>query len=91
MPGVLDLEHVGAEVGEQQRAEAAGQQAREVEDADALERQAHAPLRDGALAGTPSISRASATVAGRRPTSSVICRAFAIRSPLERAISPFGR
>ena len=39
MPDVLDLDHVGAEVGQQQRAEAAGQQAREVEDADALERQ----------------------------------------------------
>ena len=33
--------------------------------------------------GTPSSSRASATVAARRPTSSAICRALAIRSPLE--------
>ena len=31
---VLDLEHLGAEVGEQQRAEAARQQPRQVEDAD---------------------------------------------------------
>ena len=43
-PGVLDLEHLGAEVGEQQRAEAAGQQSGEVEDPDVGERQlgAHA-------------------------------------------------
>ena len=41
--------------------------------------------------GAPNRSRASATVAGRRPTSSVIWRAFAIRSPFERAISPSGR
>ena len=40
--GVLDLQHLGAEVGEQQRAEAAGQQPGEVEDLDALERPAHA-------------------------------------------------
>ena len=38
-----------------------------------------------------SIARASSTVAGRRPMSSVICRAFAISSPLELAISPLGR
>jgi hypothetical protein len=37
-PRVLDLEHVGAEVAQQQRAEAARQQPREVEDADAVER-----------------------------------------------------
>ena len=36
-------------------------------------------------------SRASAIVAGRRPTSSAMRRAFATRSPLERAISPSGR
>ena len=39
--GVLDLQDLRAEVGEQQRAEAAGQQAREVEDADAFQGQAH--------------------------------------------------
>ncbi len=33
--------------------------------------------------GIASIARASRTVAGRRPMSSVICRAFAISSPLE--------
>ena len=37
--GVLDLQHVGAVVGQQQRAEAAGQQAAEVEHADAGERE----------------------------------------------------
>ena len=80
-PRVLDLEHVGAEVGEQARAEAARQQPREVEHADAVERAAHRPSR----------SRASAIVAGRRPTSSAMRRARATRSPLERAISPSGR
>ena len=45
----------------------------------------------GARLGTPSSSRASATVAGRRPTSSVIWRALAIRSPLERAIVAVGQ
>ena len=65
--GVLDLDHVGAEVAEQQRAEPAGQQPREVEDAQPLER-THA----AALAGSASSLRASSTVAGRRPTSSVI-------------------
>ena len=40
-PRVLDLQHVGAEVGQQPRAEAARQQPREVEHADALERAAH--------------------------------------------------
>jgi hypothetical protein len=39
--GVLDLEHVGAVVGEQQRAEAPGQQAAEIENADAVERSCH--------------------------------------------------
>ncbi len=80
-PGVLDLQHVGAEVGQQPRAEPARQQPRQVEHADARERAAHRPSR----------SRASATVAGRRPTSSHIRRARATRSPLERAISPSGR
>ncbi len=37
------------------------------------------------------VARASATEAGRRPMSSAIWRALAIRSPLERHISPFGR
>ncbi len=41
--------------------------------------------------GTPSSSRASATVAARRPTSSAICLAFAISSPFDFAISPLGR
>ncbi len=40
-PEVLDLDHLGAEVGQQQRAEPARQQAGEVEDADALKREAH--------------------------------------------------
>ena len=40
---------------------------------------------------SPSISRASATVAARRPMSSAICRALAISSPLDFAISPFGQ
>ena len=39
----------------------------------------------------PSRPRASSTVAGRRPMSSVICRAFATRSPFDRAIVPSGR
>ena len=39
-PHVLDLQHVGAVVGEQQRAEAAGQQPAEVEHAHAFQRQA---------------------------------------------------
>ena len=68
---VLDLQHLGAEVGQQQRAEAARQQAREVEHADAL-RAAGSRASPRARA-SPSIARASATVAGRRPTSSVIC------------------
>ncbi len=91
-PGVLDLEHVGPEVGQQQRAEAARQQPRQVEHLDPGER-AHAgtviPPRP--RRGVPSSSRASATVATRRPTSSTMRRARAIRSPLERAISPSGR
>ena len=77
---VLDLDHVGAEVGEQQRAEPAGEQASEVEDAQPFQR-----------AHRPSSSRVSATVATRRPESSAIERAFATRSPFERAISPSGR
>ena len=44
-----------------------------------------ATLRPPRACGTPSSSRASATVAARRPTSSAICRALPIRSPLERA------
>src|SRR5436190_14285225 len=90
-PGVLDLEHLGPEIGQEQRTEPAGQQPRQIEYPDALERQAHAPTPATARLGTPSISRASATVAGRRPTSSVSCRAFAMRSPFEPAISPLGR
>src|SRR4051812_4657333 len=90
LTGVLDLDHVGAEVGEQQGAETAGQQAGEVEDLD---------VREGPLAHafasaffvSPSSSRASSTVAARRPTSSVICRALAISSPFDFAISPLGR
>ena len=79
-PGVLDLDHVGAEVREQERAEAARQQAREVEHTQSVER-----------AHTPSNARVSATVATRRPASCAIERAFATRSPFERAISPSGR
>ena len=39
----------------------------------------------------PRSTLASSTVATRRPMSSTIWRAFAIRSPFERAISPSGR
>src|SRR5919106_1682640 len=38
---LLDLHYVGPEVGQEQRAVVAGQEAREVDDPDALERQAH--------------------------------------------------
>ena len=87
-PGVLDLDHVGAEVREQQRAEPAGKQPRQVEHLQPFQRErAHAR----AAAPIPSSARASSTVAGRRPASSVICRALAISSPLERAIRPSGR
>src|SRR5206468_9751111 len=54
---VLDLEHLRPQVGEEQRAESAGQEAREVEDLEAGER-AHAAAR----AGTPRSERASSTV-----------------------------
>ena len=84
---VLDLQHLGAEVGQQQRAESAREQPREIEDLHAFQREAHAATRRG----TPSMSRASATVAGRRPTSCAIWRALAMRSPLERAMVPSGR
>ena len=84
------LEDTSAEVGQEQRAEPARQKPGQVEDLDVRERQlAHAGTR--ALARRPSISRASATVAARRPMSSAICRAFAISSPLDFAISPSGR
>ena len=70
----------------------------EIEDADALQGEGHALApapntcrRVSMGSGRPSSVRASATVAGRRPTSCAICRALAIRSPLERAISPSGR
>ena len=79
----------------------ARQEPREVEDPDALERARHqlprlaaavsAPFGGQAIFSVPSIPRASSTVAGRRPTSSTIWRAFAIRSPFDRAISPSGR
>ena len=103
---VLDLDHIGPEVGQQQRAEAARQQTGEIQNPDVAKGSlAHSgDASDVSMGcdrtsrrvglsplGTPSISRASATVAGRRPTSSTICRALAIRSPLERAISPLGR
>ncbi len=86
---VLDLQHVRSEVRQQQRAEAPRQQPREVEHPDPLQREAHAGLP--ARWGTPSMARASSTVAGRRPTSSVIWRALAISSPFEEAIRPSGR
>ena len=89
--GVLHLQHLRPEVREQQRAEAAGQQAGEVEHADALEGEAHHARVSAIALGDVRRLRASRTVAGRRPTSSVICRAFATSSPLERAISPSGR
>src|SRR5262249_52739407 len=59
-------------------------------DAGAVDRGGHAQA-SATLGGTPSSSPASATVAARRPTSSAIWRALAIRSPLERHISPLGR
>ena len=59
----------------------------EVEDADVAQSAVHASTRFG----TPNSSRASATLAVRLPTSSAIRRAFAMSSPFERAISPFGR
>ena len=71
-----------------------GEQAREVEHAHALQRQASGRCTGGAPAAAHDARAArgaSCTVAGRRPTSSVICRALAISSPLERAISPVGQ
>src|ERR687891_19921 len=50
-PARLDLHYVGAEVGQEQRAVVAAQEAREVDDPDALERQAHS----GGSTGTSSI------------------------------------
>ena len=90
LAGVLHLDHVGAEVGEQQGAEAARQQPGQVENLDVGKRTVAHALASSRL-GTPSNSRASATVAARRPTSSAIWRALAISSPFEVAISPFGR
>src|SRR5262249_8206140 len=52
---------------------------------------AHRHRHTPSLFGTPSSSRASATVAARRPTSSAIWRALAISSPFDFAISPSGR
>jgi hypothetical protein len=87
-PRVLDLDDVGAVVREQQRAERAGQQPREVQDAHALQREAHAiadPRRDAEQgAGLLDGGRAA-------PESSVMRRARAIRSPFEEAIVPSGR
>ena len=91
---VLDLDDVGSEVGEEQRAEAPGQKPGEVENPYVVERAVHAAaVADSAcdFSESPSICRASGIVATRRPTSSAIRRAFAINSPFERAISPFGR
>ncbi len=104
--GVLDLDHIGAEVGEQERAEAPGQEPGEVQDPHVGEGALRHSLAASVVSigwestsrlvgssrfGTPSISRASATVAARRPTSSDICRALAISSPFDFAISPLGR
>src|SRR5436190_1912595 len=107
--GVLHLHDVGAEVREEQRAEAARQQARQVENANVGERPVGGVAHSGEASavsigccmtsrlvrssrlGTPNSSLASATVAARRPMSSAIWRTLAIRSPLDRAISPFGR
>src|SRR5690606_31984417 len=77
---VLDLDHGRPGVGEEQRAEAAREQARQVEEADAFERAAHAAapaVSARVRPPRPSSSRASATLATRRPTSSAICRALA--------------
>ena len=76
-------QHVRAEVREQQRAEAAGQQPGEVE---------HAYASSGRLMRLPSRAGCQHRPRlgdGRRaaPKSSVICRAFAISSPLERPSS----
>ena len=38
---VLDLEHVGTEIGQQQRTEPAGQKPAQVENLEALERKGH--------------------------------------------------
>ena len=59
--GVLDLDHVGAEVGQQQRAEPAGQQPRQVQHADPVRAAGSRALRSdarpprGAASRTPSI------------------------------------
>ena len=50
-PRVLDLEHVGAVVGEQQRAVAAGQQPRQVQHPDPVQRSGHAAFSSGARLG----------------------------------------
>ena len=82
---VLDLQHLGAEVREQERAEPSREQAREVEHLQPRQRlRAHRGV-------TPSSARASCTLAGRLPTSSAIARAFAISSPFELAMRPSGR
>ena len=99
---VLDLEDLGSEVGQQQGAEAARQKPGEVEDPQSLERPvacflAHRAAAVAAAFGgqviftVPSRTLASSTVATRLPVSSTIWRAFAIRSPFERAIAPSGR
>src|SRR5204863_9299267 len=82
--GVLDLDDVGPEVGEHERAKAARQQPRQVEDSNIAKRKLAHPASDPAasvaeaagvaccLGPSPSSSRASATVAERLPTSSAI-------------------
>jgi hypothetical protein len=63
--GVLDLRDLRAEIGQQQRAEAAGQQARQIEDPDPVQRAEHQAA--AARSPRPSIARASSTVARRAP------------------------
>src|SRR5439155_7408892 len=52
--GRLDLHDVGAELGEQQRAEGAGDEAREIEDADAFEARARSVAGGGGEATAPA-------------------------------------
>ena len=73
-PGVLDLDHVGAEVREQQRAEPAGQQSRQVEDPQAVERErpghAAAPPARGARCRAARAPPRPSPGGARRPRSS---------------------
>jgi len=96
--GVLHLQDVGAEVGQHQRAEAAGKEPREVEDSDALERQpalAHAAApapktsrRVSLGSGRPSSWRASAGVAISSDSASKMPRILRTWSAFDSASWP---